>query len=137
MQWTVLLVAVLIAGCSTDFEPSAADLKARWDAQNIYPQTYKNDLLAFLRTYLNNPEHVRDAQVAEPVLKQVGPGQRFVVCLRYNARNSDNRYMGDKDGAAVYVSGKLDQFVDQARTVRELCKDASYVPFPELGSLTR
>ena len=137
MRWVVLALAVVLGGCSVDLEPSAGELKARWDAQNVYPQNYKNDLLAFLRTYLNNPEHVRDAQVAEPVLKPAGDGQRYVVCLRYNARNTDNRYMGDKDGAAIYVSGKLDQFVDQVKTARDLCKDANYAPFPELGTLTR
>ena len=58
------------------------------------PQNYKQDLLAFLRTYLNDPTHVRGAAVSQPQLKNVGPGDRYVACVRYNARNSDGKYIG-------------------------------------------
>lgn len=130
--------AAALAGCSTaDLGPSPAELKARWDAQNVYPQTYKADLLAFLRTYLNDPTHVKGAVVSQPVLKDVGQGQRYVVCLRYNARDMDGKYPGLKDGAAVYVSAKLDRYVDVKREVTDLCKDAVYAPFPELEKLMR
>jgi len=128
---------LLLTGCETaDVGPSQAELKAQWDAQNVMPQNYKQDLLAFLRTYLNDPSHVRDAAVSQPVLKTVGPGQRYIACVRYNARNSDGKYAGEKTGAAIYVSGKLDQFLDGPRT-KELCTDAVYAPFPELQKLQR
>jgi len=42
-----------------------------------------------------------------------------------------------KTGAAVYVSARLDNFVDQPKAVQELCKNAVYAPFPELEKLTR
>ena len=51
-------VAVALGGCATETGPSASELKARWDAENVYPQGYRQDLLAFLRTYLNDPSHV-------------------------------------------------------------------------------
>jgi len=126
----------LLVGCSTDVGPSKAELKAQWEAQNVVPQDYKQDILAFLRTYLNDPSNVRDAAVSQPALKTVGPGERYVACVRYNARNSDRKYMGDKTGAAIYVSGKLDQFFDGPR-VKDICGDAAYVPFPELQKLQR
>jgi len=130
--------ALALAGCaSQDIGPSEAELKARWEAQNVYPQNYKNDLLAFLRTYLNDPSHVRAASVSAPARKTVGGGERYVVCLRYNARNSDGKYMGMKQGAAIYVSAKLDRYADAKKEVGELCKDAVYAPFPELEKLTR
>ena len=134
-----LLAALALGGCaSDDIGPSASELKARWDAQNIYPQNYKSDLIAFLRTYLNDPTNVRGAAVSAPQLKQAGEGQRYIACVRYNARDMDRKYTGQKDGAAMFVSGKLDQFVDTPpRAVRELCSDASYAPFPELEKLTR
>ena len=132
-----LLGAAALGGCSTDLGPSPAELKARWEAQNVYPQTYKNDLLAFLRTYLNDPTHVRGAMLSPPALKTVGEGGRYVACLRYNARDMEGKYMGLKDGAAVYVSAKLDRFIDTPRAVKEICKDAVYAPFPELEALTR
>ncbi|HXD46840.1 MAG TPA: hypothetical protein VN655_17075 [Pseudolabrys sp.] len=133
-----LIGAGFLGGCSTpDLGPSPAELKARWDAQNVYPQSYKTDLLAFLRTYLNDPAHVKSAVVSQPMLKDVGPGQRYVACLRYNARDMDGKYPGLKDGAAVYVSAKLDRYVDVKREVTDLCKDAVFAPFPELEKLTR
>lgn len=133
-----LLGVLALGGCaSTDIGPSEAELKANWEAQNVYPQGYKNDLLAFMRTYLNDPTHVRSAMVSPPTRKTVGQGERYVACMRYNARNSDGKYMGPKEGAAVYVSAKLDRFLDVPKEVRELCKDAALAPFPELEKLTR
>lgn len=141
MRWLALgaaMAAILLNGCARDnLEPTAADLKARWDAQNVMPANYKADLLAYMRTYLNDPTHVRGASVTAPFLKFVGPGDRYIVCVRYNARNTDGKYMGSKDGAAIYVSGKLDRFVDSQRELREMCKDAAFGPFPELEKLTR
>ena len=139
----VSLVAALtgllaLGACATpDPGPTEAELKANWEAQNVDPKDYKNDLLAFLRTYLNDPTHVRSAMVSPPTRKTIGRGERYVVCVRYNARDSDGKYMGSKDGAAVYVAAKLDRFIDVAKEVRDLCKDAVYAPFPELEKLTR
>ena len=56
--WLRTWLRLALGGCATDVGPSAAELKARWEAQNVFPQNYKNDLLAFMRTYLNDPEHV-------------------------------------------------------------------------------
>ncbi|MGA8177655.1 MAG: hypothetical protein WB839_23420 [Pseudolabrys sp.] len=137
MRLVALLVAALLAGCTTNLEPSASDLKARWDAENVYPQRYRQDVLAFLRTYLNDPSHVRGAGISQPQLKYIGPGDRYVSCVRYDARNTDGKYLGSKDGAATYVGGKLDLFLDTPRDVRELCKEVAYAPFPELERLTR
>jgi hypothetical protein len=137
MLLTVAATAAALGGCATEIGPSASELKARWDAENVYPQGYRQDLLAFLRTYLNDPSHVRGASVSQPQLKYIGPGDRYVACVRYNARNSDGKYLGSKDGAAIYVAGKLDRFLDTPKDVRELCKEVAFAPFPELERLTR
>ena len=133
------LAAAVLAGCATEIGPTSAELKARWDAENIYPQNYRQDLLAFLRTYLNDPAQVRGAAVSQPQLKYIGPGDRYVSCVRFNARNTDGKYVGSKDGAATFVSGKLERFFDTPRELRELelCKDAAFAPFPELERLAR
>jgi len=133
------LAAAVLACCATDIGPTSAELKARWDAENIYPQNYRQDLLAFLRTYLNDPAQVRGAAVSQPQLKYIGPGDRYVSCVRFNARNTDGKYVGSKDGAATFVSGKLERFFDTPKELRELelCKDAAFAPFPELERLTR
>jgi hypothetical protein len=141
MRWrtllSTLLAAVAVGGCASGIGPSDAELKARWEAQNGFPLAYKSDLIALLRTYINDPTHIREAAVSQPQRKDVGPGERYVACVRYNARNSDGKYVGSKDGAAIYVSAKLDRFIDTPKEVRELCKDAVFAPFPELEKLTR
>ncbi len=134
----VLAAAMALGGCAGDgVGPSAAELKARWEAQNVFPQNYRADLLAYLRTYLNDPTGVRGAGVSQPALKNIGPGERYVSCVRFNARDSAGKYLGSKDGVAIYVSGKLDRFFDVPRDVRDLCKDAVFAPFPELEKLAR
>jgi hypothetical protein len=137
MRWLVLLAVVLLGGCETEVGVSQAELKARWEAENIVPQNYKSDLIAFLRTYINDPTHIRGAAVSQPQLKNVGQGDRYVACVRYNARKDGGQYAGSKDGAAIYVSGKLDRFFDGPRDMQQYCKDAVYAPFPELEKITR
>ncbi len=141
MRWLALVAALALCGalggCATDVGPSQAELRARWDAENVYPQNYKGDLLAFLRTYLNDPEHVRAAQVSLPVRKTVGPGERFVACVRYRTRGDGGKYGPATNGVATYVSGKLDRYFDDAAQVKALCADVALQPFPELEKLTR
>ncbi len=136
MRWLTLLAVLALGGCATEVGPSPGELKARWEAQNIFPQNYKNDLIAFLRTYINDPIHIRDAAVSQPQLKNIGPGDRYVACVRYAAR-VDGKYAGPKEGAATYVSGKLDRFLDARKEAQEFCKDAIFAPFPELEKITR
>jgi len=136
MWWFVLVAVLTVGGCATEVGPSQAELKAQWEAQNVFPQNYKADLMAYMRTYLNDPSHIRGAAVSQPQRKTMGRGERYVACLRYNAR-TDGKYAGSKDGAAIYVAGKLDRFLDVPLEVREFCKDAAYAPFPELETLAR
>ncbi len=136
MRWLALLALLAAGGCSTNVGPTPAELEAQWNAQNVAPVNYRQDLLAFLRAYLNDPSHVRGGEVSQPVLKKVGPGQRYVACVRYNAREAHGKYAGVKTGAAVYVSGKLDQFLD-GKQAQPYCTDAAFAPFPELANLTR
>lgn len=148
----LIAIGLGLSACSTpDLGPSQAELRAQWEAQNVFPQNYKADLLAYFRTYLNNPEGVRAAAVSAPVLKKAGPGERYAVCVRYNARDTRGKYLGPKEAVALYVSGKLDRFAELARerpeatqtdagavrAPRELCKDAVFAPFPELEALRR
>jgi hypothetical protein len=144
MRFTAIVAALLLAGCASSSEPSQADLKAQWETRNIPPENYKSELIALMRTYLNDPTRVRGASVSPPLRKTVpgDPGERYVACVRYDARKTDGAYAGMKTGAAVYVSGKLDRFIDtregrEGLEIRELCKDAAYEPFPELQRLTR
>jgi len=47
-----------------------------------------------------------------PAINPVGTQNRYAACVRFNAKNSDGRYTGSRDALAVFVAGRLDQFVD-------------------------
>ena len=131
------LIGLSLAGCASDVGPTPAELKARWEAQNVYPEGYKRDLLAFMRTYLNDPTRIRGAAVSKPELKSVGQGERFVACVRYTERKDNGTYGAPKGGAATFVSAKLDRFFDGAQEVKALCKDAVLEPFPDMEKIAR
>jgi hypothetical protein len=101
---------------------------------NVVPANFKADIVAAMRTYLNNPNDVRDAFVSEPALKGYDGGTRYMSCVRYNAKSSDGQYSGSKDSVVTFRSGRLDRIIDNAR---EQCKDAAYVRFPELERMSR
>jgi hypothetical protein len=138
----ILIVASLlpVGACgTTDIEPTQGELRAAWESSNVAPVDYKTDILAFMRTYLNDPTRVRSAAVSAPLRKTLpgDPGERIVSCLRYNAKKSDGVYAGSKTGIVIYGSGKLDRFVEAPKIVRVVCEDAAFAPFPELERLTR
>jgi hypothetical protein len=136
------LLAAFLAACAGASQNNPFE-------RNVAPTDYKGDILAFLRTYLNDPTHVRQASLTQPSLQRVGPEERYVACVRFNARKSDGRYAGLIDTAAVFnPSGRLDRFIDLTpdetaadAALREslgaTCKTAAHQPFPELERLTR
>ena len=96
--------------------------------------SYKADIVAFMRTYLNDPTGVRDAFISEPALRTLESAERYAVCLRYTARKPGSDYAASKDSLVLFRDGRLDRIIDAAR---ETCKDAAYQPFPELQRLSR
>jgi hypothetical protein len=144
-----VILLLVLAGCSYSGEPSQADLRAEWNEQNIFPASYRADVVAFLHSYLNDPSSIRGAAITRPQIRRVpgDPGDRYMVCVRYNARNSDGGYAGMTETVATFRAGKFERFIDPlrgdlqrqaaARMVQELCKDAAYEPFPELQRLKR
>jgi hypothetical protein len=135
-----LLLAVGLSACAGQQSPFEST-KA--------PTNYKADIVAFLRTYLNDPTNVREAAVAPPSLQRVGSDSRYIACVRFNARRLDGRYAGLLNTAAVFdPSGKLTRFLDltadpaapdaaERAQLSAVCSTATYEPFPELERLTR
>ena len=99
-----------------------------------FPDNFRSETLALMRTYLNNPVGVRDAGMAEPVQREVGGRQFYVSCLRFTPRESDGSYKALRERAVVFVNGRADRVVDRTN---ELCAGAVYAPFPELEKMTR
>ncbi len=103
---------------------------------NTPPANYKAEIIAYLRTYLNDPTGVRGAFIAEPELRNI-PGmatQRYMVCLRFNAKNSTGKYEGSRDRMVAFLAGRLDTLVPARK---EECDKANWQPFPELEKLRR
>jgi hypothetical protein len=124
-----LCAAAALAGCLTDREEPRGP---------VLPENYKAEIIAFMKTYLNDPANVRDAFITEPEIKQVGGRSQYAVCVRYNARNSDGKYAGSRDGLAMFERGRFDRMIDQfPRGTTHPCVGADYKHFPELEALKR
>ena len=124
----------MLAACQTDEGGGSTFLASDDTANQPFPNNYKAEILAFMRTYLNNPVGIHGAMMADPVQRTVGGRMRYVSCLRFAPRESDGSYREPRERAILYVNGRLDRVAENAG---ELCAGAVYAPFPELEKLTR
>jgi hypothetical protein len=131
----ILLLPIALAACAgSDDGRSISYTDDRGVANQPYPDNYRPELLAFMKTYLNNPVDVHDALLAEPVQRTVGGRLRYVSCMRFTPRESDGSYRDQRERAILYVNGRLDRMVENASDV---CAGAVYAAFPALEKLTR
>ena len=145
LRWLALFLAAVVSACASDDGRTPEGKAAAWESGNVYPANYRGEIIAYLRTYLNEPANIRDAQVSEPVLRPAGFGNRYMVCVRFSAKRAGGSYGGPREHLAVFLGGKLDRMVelrgaDQARGEQskgEQCSGATYAAFPELERLTR
>ena len=111
----ILLLPIALAACAgSDDGRSITYTDDRGVANQPYPNNYRAELLAFMKTYLNNPVGVHDAAMAEPVQRTVGGRLRYVSCLRFTPRESDGSYRELRERAVLYVDGRLDRVVENA-----------------------
>ena len=165
------VIAAGLVGCASEAhrpEPVAQQ----------YPENYKAELLQYFHGSLSDPTKIREAAIADPVLKPVNeirqsfgsagnsggsadsssggrggrkrggrsggsdinaserdfPGERYIVCVRYNAKGLDGHYTGVKPGMAVYAGGRFNDFTEHPKGT---CDQAEFKPFPELEKLSR
>jgi hypothetical protein len=132
-----LLLPIVLAACSSNADDEGRRFSLfgdKPDTPQSFPGNYRAELLAFMKTYLNNPVGVRDAAMAEPVMRDVNGKMRYVTCLRYSARESDGSYREPRERAVLFVNGRLDRMIEKSG---ELCSGAALAPFPELEKMTR
>jgi hypothetical protein len=123
--WPVALLAVALWGCAAE--------QIKKVEENLYPTDYKAKIVAQLRVQLDDPSGIRDAFIAEPVLRPRGAITRYIACMRFNAKNGrGGPYQGSKEYAAFFYAGQLTQVID---ATREMCDNSVYQPFPELEKL--
>ena len=126
------MLALALGACNSEW----LSQRERFQQANTTPPiSYRADIIAFMRTYLNDPTGVRDAFISEPTLRTLENADRYTVCLRYTARKGvGEQYAASKDSLVLFRDGRLDRVIDAAR---ETCKDAPYQPFHELEQLSR
>ncbi len=120
------VLAVGLIGCS------GSGSKQPEENPNVFPADYKNEILFTMTSTLEDPTNVRDAFISEPVLRQAGKEERYVVCVRSDSRNANRHYTGSKDRIGYFYAGHLNQLID---ATKEQCGNAAYKPFPELEKL--
>lgn len=131
----ILLLPIVLSACAASDEGRPVTFTDdRGVADQPYPVNFRTEVLAFMRSYLNNPVGVREASMAEPVQRVVGGRLRYVVCLRFSPRESDGGYREPRERGVLFVDGRLDRLVENTG---ELCVGAAYAPFAEMEKLTR
>jgi hypothetical protein len=131
----ILVLPLALAACfGSDGDRPSLIAGTQAGGPQAFPDNFRGDALALMRTYLNNPVGVRDASMADPVLREVGGRQFYVGCLRFTPRETDGSYKVVRERAILYVNGRADRVVDRAN---ELCAGAVYAPFPELEKMAR
>ncbi len=131
----ILLLPIALAACAGNDDGRESSISIdNGTAIQPFPENYRAELLAFMKTYLNNPVGVHDGAMAEPVQRTVGGRVRYVSCLRYTPRETDGSYLNLRERAIVYVNGRLDRVVEKPG---DICAGATYAPFPDLEHMTR
>lgn len=131
----ILMLPIALAACTSGGEERSFSLfDKKPDTPQSFPADYRAELLGFMKTYLNNPVGVRDAAMAEPVMRDVNGKMRYISCLRYSARESDGSYREPRERAVLFVNGRLDRMIEKSG---DLCTGAALSPFPEMEKMTR
>ncbi len=115
----MVLLSAALAGCSSAKKDDIAP------DPNTLPADYRTQISKFLVQSLTTRPDYRGALISAPVLKPVGDSQRYVVCVQLNGGGVA------KTKVAIYFGGQMSQFID---AMPELCGDAVYTPFKELGA---
>lgn len=121
----LLTVVSMLAACGSNDKASIVE-------PNIPPTGFKREILDTLQKTLDDPTNVHDAFISDPVLTPIGSDQRYTACVRYNPRDLNRTYLGNKERIAYFFGGHLNQLVEAEKGQ---CATAAYKPFPELEKL--
>jgi hypothetical protein len=117
---TAVLAVLAVCACAGREKPKPVE-------ENAFPSDYRTQVADLARRRFDG--NIRDAYIAEPVLKTSLATPRYVACMRFNTADGGGSSKGDKLYAAYFYAGKITQVVDA--TV-EQCDKAAFVPFGEL-----
>lgn len=98
----------------------------------LFPARYKIEIVDYMRTSLENPGKVKDAYIAQPVLKPVTGQPIYVTCVRFNSRDNANVYFGERTRTVLFLTGRISQILPEDP---QICRGLSYQRFPELEQI--
>jgi hypothetical protein len=117
-----LTVATIALGACSSGPGTAVD-------PNVFPTDWQNETITTLTGSLDDPNSIRQASVADPVLKQAGTEQRYAVCMRFDARDDNRQYIGLQERVAYFYAGHINQLI---KADAGQGAGAPYRPWPEL-----
>jgi len=134
-EWPMVRCAArlcLLSALAACLVACSSDKKQAEENPNVFPADYKNEILVTLTNTLDDPTNIRSASITDPFVRLAGKEERYLVCMRFDARNLNRHYTGITDRVAIFYGGHLNQIVD---ATKEQCGNAVYKPFPELEKL--
>jgi hypothetical protein len=136
-SWPLLaLIAGLLAGCSgstnvLDYVTPGKVPDAPVLDPSLFPANYKAEMINYLRSTLTT--RVRDAYIAQPVLKPMDKVPQYITCIRYSPLDVNNQPTGSTETKlAIFLGGSLMQYLPGDPQV---CAGLTYQRFPELEAL--
>jgi hypothetical protein len=134
-EWPMVRCAArlcLLSALAACLVACSSDKKQAEENPNVFPADYKNEILVTLTNTLDDPTNIRSASITDPFVRLAGKEERYLVCMRFDARNLNRHYTGITERVAIFYGGHLNQVVD---ATKEQCGNAAYKPFPELEKL--
>lgn len=105
-------------------EPEKAD-------PTLFPTQYKTAIVEFMRTWTENPGRVKDATIAQPVLRPVGNSQLYVTCVRYKPWGT-NQFLEERTITVLFLTGRVSQVLPEDP---QICRGLSYQRYVELDQM--
>jgi hypothetical protein len=132
MAAALALLAAALGGCSGGVPGAGKAAEPPPLNPTQFPAQYKSEVADFVRRFLNNPTKVKDAYIGQPALKPVNGQPQYITCVRYNPRDASNRYTGTESRLAIFLGGRLNQFLPGNP---EMCGGLTYQRYPEIENL--
>src|SRR5664279_5178807 len=96
-RWCLLLLfGLALTACSSSGKVDEVEA-------NIVPTKYKQEVIDTLTPLLSDPTNLRDGAISEPALTTVGKETRYTVCVRYNPRDANQRYIGRRRARRLFL----------------------------------
>lgn len=127
-----LLAALAISGCASNQQMTTGSIPAA-------PVDYRAQVANRVMSDFKDPGSIQNAKIAAPKLDMnplplpsgLWSSGHWVVCMSANSKNSFGGYTGQQSLAAVFIDGKVEGLIGNARWTA-FCADAQYEAFAEV-----